>query len=79
MLKRHLLTPLALTVVLAGGFAPDAMAAAQRTFVASFGAYRQYRIQLLDRQPVPRVFRSDQRHTARAARSSSSIRRATGR
>ena len=36
MFKRHLIIPLALTA-LAAGFAPGAMAAVQRTFVASFG------------------------------------------
>lgn len=38
MLKRSILTPLALTAVLACGLAPEAMAAAQRTFVASTGS-----------------------------------------
>ena len=38
MFKRHLLTPLALTAALAVGLAPDAMALAQRTFVASYGS-----------------------------------------
>lgn len=37
MFKRNLLIPLALMAVLAGGFAADAMAVAQRTFVASYG------------------------------------------
>ena len=38
MLKRYLLTPLALAAFFAGGFAADAMAAAQRTFVSSSGS-----------------------------------------
>jgi hypothetical protein len=37
MFKRYLLTPLALTAILAGGLAGEAMATAQRTFVASTG------------------------------------------
>jgi hypothetical protein len=37
MYKRYLLTPLALTAILAGGLAGDALAAVQRTFVASTG------------------------------------------
>jgi len=37
MFKRYLLTPLALTAILAGGLAGDALAAVQRTFVASTG------------------------------------------
>jgi hypothetical protein len=37
MFRRHLVTSLALTAVLAGGLAPDTMAAVQRTFVASYG------------------------------------------
>ncbi len=37
MFKRYLLTPLALTAILAGGLAGEALAAAQRTFVASTG------------------------------------------
>ncbi len=38
MFKRHLLTSLALTAVVAGGIAPEATAAGQRSFVASTGA-----------------------------------------
>ncbi len=37
MFKRHLLTSLALTAVVAGGIAPEATAAGQRSFVASTG------------------------------------------
>lgn len=37
MFKRYLLTPLVLTAVLAGGLAGEALAAVQRTFVASTG------------------------------------------
>jgi len=37
MFKRYLLTPLALTAILAGGLAGETLAAAQRTFVSSTG------------------------------------------